>query len=95
MPCWVIEPIETLSTVVKPKQMDIKCYHGNPTGVTGPEGVTGELVFVDKAFDEDFKDRHLTGKVALTWQEQYWEAGDKRGRKLLRPSGCARARVHR
>ena len=84
VPCWVIEPIETSLTVAKPIQMDIKCYHGNLTGVTSPEGVTGELVFVGKAFGEDFEGRDLSGKIALAWQEQYWEAGDKPARKLLR-----------
>lgn len=67
VPCWVIEPVQTSLTVVKPKQMDIKCYHGNLTGVTSREGVTGELVFVDKAFDEHFEGRHVSGKIALAW----------------------------
>ena len=66
VPCWVIiESIETWLAVAKPKQMDFKCYHSNLTGVTSPEGVTGGLVFVGEAFDEDFEDRHLAGRVAL------------------------------
>ncbi|NIN97372.1 MAG: hypothetical protein GTN93_19885, partial [Anaerolineae bacterium] len=82
--CWVIEPIETSLRVTEPREMDIKCYHGSLTGVTDSAGVQGELAFVNKAFDEDFVGRDLAGKVAIAWQEQYWERGEQPRDKLRR-----------
>ncbi len=84
VPCWVIEPITASIKVTRPEQIELKCGYGNLTGVTQPEGVKGELVFVDKGFEDDFKGKDLKGKVALAWQERYWEAGDQPRRKMAR-----------
>ena len=54
------------------------------TGVTGQNGVRGELIFVDKGIEKDFKDKNLNGKVALVWQESYWEGDDQPRRKMAR-----------
>ena len=83
-PCWVIEPIETSLTVIKPHEAQVKCYHGSLTGVTGPEGNKGDLAFVGRAFDEDFDGRDVRGKIALALQDRYWDRGDQPRNKLRR-----------
>ena len=82
--CWVIEPIETSLEVTKPLETDIKCCHGSLTGITSPQGVCGELAFVDKGFEQDFEGRDLAGKVAIGWQARHWEGAEQPRDKLRR-----------
>lgn len=84
VPCWVIEPIQTSLQVVSPVTMNVKCYHGNLSGVTPPAGVRGELAFVNKGFAEDYETADVAGKIVIGWQERYWERGDKPAQKLHR-----------
>ena len=84
VPCWVIEPIETSLQVISSQGMEVKCYHGNLSGVTVPEGVKGELVFVGSAFEEDFEGVDVSGKIVIACQDRYWDRGDKPAKKLLR-----------
>ncbi len=88
VPCWVIEPITTSLSISKPQQLDVKCHHANLSGLTGPAGVNGELVLIEKGFEEDFKGRDLTGKIAVVWQERYWESGDRPVKKLHRAAAA-------
>ena len=83
-PCWVIEPIQSSLQMVDPRSMEVKCYHGNLSGVTAPEGVRGELVFAGKAFEEDFEGVDVAGKMVIAYQDLYWERGDKPAKKLPR-----------
>ena len=84
LPCWVIEPIKSSLRVTGPPDAGIKCYHSNLTGVTGPEGVTGEVAFVGRAFEEDFEGRDVSGKIALAYQQYYWEGNDQPRKKMVR-----------
>lgn len=84
VPCWVMEPIEAALTLTKPYEEEIECCHGNLSGLTDSAGVKAELVFVNKAFEDDFEGREVSGKIALSWQERYWERGDQPRSKMKR-----------
>lgn len=84
VPCWVIEPIQVSLKMLGPETRAIECGYGNLTGITGPQGVQGELAFVNKGFEEDYEGRDVRGKVAIAWQELYWEHGDQPRAKMKR-----------
>ncbi|MDA8219146.1 MAG: M28 family peptidase, partial [Dehalococcoidales bacterium] len=77
IPAWVIEPIQQSLRVTSPVEMQLDCHHGTLTGVTTLKGVKGELVFVGKGFEADFEGKDLQGKLAIAWEEKYWEGGDQ------------------
>ena len=55
-----------------------------PDGTDRAEACAGELAFVEKAFPEHVAGLDLTGKIALAYQDDFWELGDKPVAKLQR-----------
>lgn len=84
IPAWVTEPIKTSLQILGPSQLELECRQGTLSGVTGTAGVTGELAYVNKGFPSDLVGKDLAGKIAIAWQERYWEGGDQPREKVRR-----------
>jgi len=51
--------------VLEPYQEDVGCEVSPLSGSTGPDGVTGEVIYLDN-YDEEFLSEAVTGKIVLT-----------------------------
>lgn len=72
-PVWAYEEKESFVDVLAPFERHIPATPAGLTGTTGPDGVRGELVFVETG-EEEFLDG-IKGKIALTygfaWGKKY------------------------
>lgn len=65
----VLENTQTSLTVIKPYYKDYLCEGHLRTGLTSDDGIRAPLIYLGKAFPEDFHHHNIEGKIVLAYED--------------------------